>query len=341
MKRITILSLIAVLALAHLTGTGVSRYSKRAFATRSKNAAGAIFLTKDGKRRFICSGTAFATETKSGDVYFLTARHCVYEDANPEEGTPAGLLGPEEVSFSDNEQGPFYTAIPYKISATDDVAILRLVNGAGLSTVRFGDEHRLQAGDTLTNYTYALDFGKMPVELKAISPVFNHFPNNLLTNYPVWSNAMPVNGLAAPGSSGSGLFDLKQKALVGIVVGGGPGLGSLVIAIPISRAWRLLSDPAQDFSAKPAPTPLTIPEDVFKAQFGKDHSFKLPVQNGDPKFTQGGYAFKVNTLGLGLSPEYYYDVPVYIDVAEPGKYRLYTTRKENYSVDVILVSKTG
>jgi hypothetical protein len=279
---------------------------------------------QEGKRRFICSGTLFA-HALNGDGLFLTARHCVWQDGDPEEGTQPGLLGSEEVSFSDNEQGPFYTAVPYKISTTDDVAILRLVNGVGLPTVRFGDEGRLQPGDTLCNYTYALDFGKMPVELKAVSPVFNHFPASLLTNYPVWSHAMPVNGLAAPGSSGSGLFDPKQRSLVGIVVGGGPSLGSLVIAIPISRAWRLLSDPAQDFSIKPAPESLRIADDVFKAQFGKEHPFKLSVHGSNPQFTQNGYTFRVNTFGYDLSSEFYYDVPVFIDVTSAGNYRLTST----------------
>jgi hypothetical protein len=338
MKSTAILGLIAVLALGHLAGSGVSTYSKREFAARSKQAAGAIFLMREGKRRFICSGTMFG-RTAEGDGLFLTARHCVWKDGDPEEGTQPGLLGSEEISFSDNEQGPFYTAVPYKISTTDDVAILRLVNGVGLPIVRLGDEGRLQPGDTLTNYTYALDFGKMPVELKAVAPVFNHFPNDLLSNYPAWSHAMPVNGLAAPGSSGSGLFDPKQRSLVGIIVGGGPSLGSLAIAIPISRAWRLLSDAGQDVSPKAKPAPLSIPADEFAAKFGKDHTFKLPTQSGDAQFTQGGYVFKVDTLGMGLSPEYYYDVPVYIDVTAPSQYRLFTTAKEGYSVDVILVSK--
>jgi hypothetical protein len=342
MKRTTILGLVAVLALAHLAGAGVSRYSRWEFAVRSKQAAGAIFLMQDGKRRFICSGTAFATEKKSGDVYFLTARHCVWKEADPDEQTPAGLLGSEEVSFSDNEQGPFYTAVPYKISATDDVAILRLVNGAGLPTVRFGDEGRLKSGDALTNYTYAMDFGKMPVQLRAVTSVFNHFPTAILTDYPVWSHAMPVDGLVAPGSSGSGLFDARQKALVGIVVGGGPRLSTLAIAIPISRAWRLLSDPAssqQDFSAKPV-LPLRIPDDVFKSQFGKEHPFQLTVHGANPQFTQAGYVFKADTAGYELSSPYYYDVPVYIDVNSIGQYRLTSTAEGNFSVEVIVVSKS-
>jgi trypsin-like peptidase len=309
------------------------------FASRSRHAAGAIFLTKAGKRRFICSGTLFA-HTENGDGLFLTARHCVYEDANPEEGTEAGLLGNEEVSFSDNEAGPFYTAIPYKVSATDDVAILEIVNGRGLPTVRLGDENLTVPGSTLTNYTYGLDFGKMGVELKSVAPIFNHFPNDMLSTYPVWSHSMPVIGLAIPGSSGSGLFDPKQQSIVGIIVGGGPRLGTLVIAIPVSRAWKLLSDPTgQDITPKAAPASLTIPADVFTSQFGKDHAFKIPSQPGDLQFTHGGYVFKVNTFGVGLSPKFYFDVPVYIGAMTPGQYRLYTTAKEGYSVDTILVSK--
>jgi len=337
MKRTLVLALVAALALAHLGAAGSRVYKQKEFAVRSRSAAGAIFLTKEGKRRFICSGTSIG-HTENGDDLFLTARHCVYEDANPEQGTPAGFLGSEEVSFSDNEKGPFYVAVPYKISSTDDIAILEVINGKGLPTVRLGDENLTRPGSLLTNYTYALDFGKMPIEIKSVAPVFAHLPVDLISSFPVWAHSMPIDGMVAPGSSGSGLFDPKQRSLVGVAVGGVTGY-SLGIAIPVSRVWKLLSDPIQDFSPKPALTEIPVAE--FAAQFGKAHAFKLVTQPGNFQFTQGGYVFKVDTLGAGLSPKYYFDVPVYIDVTAPGEYRLYTTAEEGYSVDITLVSKAG
>jgi hypothetical protein len=326
-----------ILVAALLSAIGFSHYKQAEFKSRSKSAAGAIFLTEEGKRRFVCSGTLFA-HIQNGDGLFLTARHCVYQDADPEEGIPASFTGPEEVSFSSNEQGPFYKVFPYKVSNTDDVAILEVVNGQGLPTVRLGDEHLLQAGDPLTNYTYAMDFGKMPMELRAVAPSFEHLPNGLITNYAVWTHSMPVNGFAAPGSSGSGLFDSRQRALVGIVVAGSPRMSSLTIAIPVSRVWNLLSDThSMDISPKASPEALRIPDDVFKLKFGKEHTFTLIVHGADPQFTQAGYTFKAVTDGFELSDDFYYKVPVYIDMIA-GEYRL-TSTKEGASVQAIIVAK--
>src|ERR1700674_1410636 len=134
------------------------QFDQDRFAWISKAASGALFVDQaNGKRRFICSGTTIG-HTDTGDALFLTARHCVWE--NPSIGdestppTPGGLVGLEEVSFSSNEAGPYYTAIPWKISKTDDVAILVLKNGGGLPAVKLGDERLLYPGEILKNYTF-------------------------------------------------------------------------------------------------------------------------------------------------------------------------------------------
>ncbi len=339
MKRILSYALIAVLISGY--AAGVRFVGQRLFAARSRDAAGAIFLDQPDGRRFICSGTTIG-HTTSGDAVFLTARHCVYEDADPGDiftpPTEGKLPGPEEVSFSDNEAGPYYTAIPWKISKTDDVALLILKNGGSLPAVRLGDERVLRAGDPLTNYTFAYDFGKMAIAIKFVAPVFSHYPAGLLEQIPVWSHSMPIDGTVAPGSSGSGLFDPRQKALIGVAVGG-TRQGGLNIAIPVSRVWNLLMDPnPQDLTLHPD---LKIPDDVFKTRFGKDHTFKLTVQGPSPQFTFGGYIFRVNIGTFSLSQKYYYDVPVYIDIDATGTYRLTSTNKGHYSVDMTLVSKAS
>src|SRR6266705_1969052 len=71
---------------------------------------------------------------------------------------------------------------------------------------------------------------------------------------------------------------------------------------------------------------LRIPPEVLRARFTKQHPFRLKVHGPNPVFSQGGYPFKVNTDGFELSDDYYYNVPVFIDVdlyyGTPG-YRLY------------------
>jgi trypsin-like peptidase len=358
MKHIKALILAGALAvLLHVGAVGVKDVNRQVFRAQSRDAAGAIFLNVKGQRRFICSGTVFG-HTPTGDALFATARHCVWEAATESEDPDTGedsisvakLLGPEEVSFSANEQGPFYTAVPLKISKTDDVAILVLKNGSGLPAVRLGDERLLHSGDPLTNYTFVLDFGKMDMSLKAVAPAFAHYPAGLLTQVPEWSHSMPVDGMAALGSSGSALFDPRQRAIVGLVVGGGPRMGSLVIAIPVSRIWNLISENNNQNLIDPYPvssvpvkaavaTKIKIPDDIFKSQFGSAHTFRLTAHDANPQFTQGGYVFKINTLGFGLSDEYYYAVPVFIDTEGVDGYCLRSTKKPSPSVGVEIVSK--
>lgn len=357
MKKLLAVLLVAALGLA-LGIRSAHKIDATVFAARSRAASGALFLDKNGSRRFICSGTVIG-HTDTGDALFLTARHCVYTDGGmtwdgPE---PAGVLGPEEVSLTDNEAGPFYTAVPLKISKYDDVAILRLINGGDLPAVGLGDERLTHTGDTLTNYTFALDFGKMPLTLRAVAPVFAHPPAEMLAQLPTWAHSMPVDGTVAPGSSGSGLFDPAQRRLTGVAVGT-VQYGGLNIAIPVSRVWALLGDPngaleLPKVGTKPAPSAapappqggddedssLTIPPDTFKAKFGAAHPFKLTAHGPNPEFTQSGYTFRAQTGGFELDDPYYYDVPVYIAL-EGTAYRLTSTlhpKGATFAVTVVAV----
>lgn len=83
-----------------------------------------------------------------------------------------------------------------------------------------------------------------------------------------------------------------------------------------------------------------IPDDVLTRSFGPKHTFMLKVHGPNPEFIQAGYDFKVRTGAYSLSDELYYKVPVYINLDEAygtNLYRIYTTAKEHYSVDIILV----
>ena len=213
------------------------------FARHSRAAAGALFLDEKDSRRFICSGTVIG-HTSDGTAEFLTARHCVWQDAsNGDMFNPpndAGLLGKQEVSFADNEGGPFYQATPWKISTTDDLAILLLTNGGNLPAVRLGTEQVVGVGAALTNYSFAMSMGKLDIAIRSVAPVFAHGADSFAPEYR-WDYSMPVDGTIAPGSSGSGLFDPRQQALIGVVVGAS-GHGGLCVAEPVSRVWNLLAD---------------------------------------------------------------------------------------------------
>jgi S1-C subfamily serine protease len=236
-KRNHLKKLLAVLLAAMLL---VGGYKQRSQANRfipyepqAKSATGAIFLNKDGKRQFFCSGTEIG-HTPEGDGVFLTARHCLADPDTNEVRT--GL----SVSFSPNEGGPFYDAAPIVLSLTDDVALLLLRDGADIPAVRIKDEKGLATGDRIFNVSFPLGTGKQVFHGEYMSPRFLILPGQILEQYPQWAYSMPMNMTIAHGSSGSGVFSQKDHALIAVAVGTFEE-GSYNIAIPASRVINMLN----------------------------------------------------------------------------------------------------
>lgn len=342
--KIGVVALAAALCLLAIVKSNV-REENSNFAYLSRAAAGAIFAQQGGKGdyRFICSGTTIKFDASqwdeenrwvtlkdvvpipSTDGYFATASHCVVDENG-------NAYGPEQVSFSANEAGPFYTAVPWKVSVTDDVAILRIINGGNLPGVRLGTEYELQPNEALTNYTFALSFGMQPVVIHAEGPGYTHMPSGMWAK---WAHTMGIVGPVAPGSSGSGLFSPRQHALVGVAVGLVTGTG-FAIAEPVSTLWRLIVDPTAVAPVWNAP--VVIPDGDMQSKFGKDHAFTLTAHGVNPSFTQGGYKFQLDTFGFELSDKYYYDVPVYI-IKSGDTYRLVSSIDESASLEVKVTGK--
>lgn len=217
-----------------------------AFAQQAKDASGAMYFIEDGKQEFGCSGTLIGFDDH-GNGLFLTARHCVWSDGEEDGGEGAGLIHkPITVSFSDNEIGPFYAAVPIKVSSIDDVALLAVFNvEPNHAYVKIGSEFAATTDDKIMNYSFALSAGKTGLPVFFIENSFGHMPLGIHEEMPKWDHAMFIGVPAAPGSSGSGIIDLTQKRLIGVVVGHTP-YGSISVAIPVSRVWNFLADPKSE-----------------------------------------------------------------------------------------------
>jgi S1-C subfamily serine protease len=224
-----------VLALILIAG-GLAGYEERSFVKRfqsfeleAKASTGAIFVGN----RFHCSGTEIG-RTNDGGGIFLTARHCV---ADPDTNQINENLS---VSFSDNEGGPYYIAAPIAVSLTDDLALLYLKNGADIPVVNIKDERWLRSGNPIFNVSFPMGAGKTTFHGEYLMPIFPHFPD-ILAQYSMWTNAMPINLTIAHGSSGSGIFSKKEHALIGVAVGTFEE-GSYNIAVPADRVLDFLND---------------------------------------------------------------------------------------------------
>jgi S1-C subfamily serine protease len=230
MKKLLALLLAAVLSI----GSYKAHYRLKSFEPEARSASGAIFMNKDGQRRFYCSGTEIG-KTKDGGGIFLTARHCV---ANTETNKIYENL---TVSFSANQSGPFYDATPIALSLTDDLALLYLNDGADIPSVAVKDERRLSSGAPLFNVSFPLGSGKAVFHGEYMGSFFPSLPLEIMVKYTQWIYAMPMNLTIAHGSSGSGVFSQSQHGLVGVAVGTFEE-GSYNIAIPGDRVLDFLND---------------------------------------------------------------------------------------------------
>jgi hypothetical protein len=206
---------LTILLLGFLLGCG-NRQPNEAY-----NATAAIYRGNN----FVCSAVSI------GWSAVITARHCVVSvDTNE-------ITEHQSVTFAGNEEGPFYLTEIQAISLTDDLAILHLVNGAGLPRVQLGQD--LDYGAAVFNVSYPLGVGKLRFDGESVAPEFSRLPA-IFQMFPQWRLAAPVNITIAHGSSGSGVFESTKRTLVGIVVGT-TGEGEFQIMEPASRVRYLLT----------------------------------------------------------------------------------------------------
>jgi hypothetical protein len=228
-----------------------------AFAKKPKSynveveAVGAISIPNpnpangDGTYAEICSGSLIGYDS-DGAGLFLTARHCVVNSGDPEEGTGASFIPNEVVSFNPNLNGPYYQAEPLFVAQNDDIAVLRVINADAVSVGLESDSdfRKLVAGDPVENVSFPLDMGKLEFHGSFVSPTFPHFSRSLL-NYPEWKRTMPVDITIGHGSSGSPLFDSRTHKVIGVMVGT-TGEGRLMIVEPLSVIEDVISHRAEN-----------------------------------------------------------------------------------------------
>ena len=79
------------------------------------------------------------------------------------------------------------------VSAKEDVAVIKVVNGKDLPITALEDEAALKPGAPVVDVSYAWDFGKLSTYGMLLGIRFPHFTTGLSESYPEWFNAMPVD----------------------------------------------------------------------------------------------------------------------------------------------------
>lgn len=193
-------------------------------------AVGILYAqTESGSLEMRCTATAFE-KTPTGYL-FVSAAHCIGQD---DEKLSAKHDASFYLTFDEAKVKRFF---PIEIKGVgyqhrgDDFAFFEVATTEKWQVIALGDESSESAGSTFVNVASPLGLGKQ-VLYGSIS--------NLVLERPVmqgdinWKGAIVlqmagVNG----GSSGSAIISLRQRAIIGFLVG--TISNSTIVAIPVSR----------------------------------------------------------------------------------------------------------
>ncbi len=328
MKRFLALALAIALSALPI-GAGTIKPPK-GFAGKLWASTLALYGTKDGTSQFLC--TAEPIEKITEGYRLLSAGHCVQDV-------------PSDIQFSVAEKigGPrtVVQVVKAQESSDADFAIFDLITTKNYPVFAVGDESDARIGDHTINPNFALGLGEqlspgtvssLPLQKSKYCDSDDGCVGDFL-----------VQEYAGPGASGSAVILERTHKIIGILVMEIADEKIGFIVEPISKLTKFLAGPnqthpADEDASNNVPAGITIPVDVYAAQFGATHPFMLTVKGPNPKFTQGGYNFSVDTDGFELSDDYYYNVPVFIQAENDGTYTLVST-KDGVSVPVVVVSK--
>lgn len=324
MKRYLIA--VVLFLLAGLALSADSFKSPKGFVGKLWDGTFALYSVEGEAGSFACTAEIIG---KSKDGYvLLSAGHCVAEGG--------------DFAVSENIDSPLLpvTVIKsYRGVEKDNVdfALLDLKTTKKYPVMQIGNDDDLRIGDSVIDVHFSLGFAKQlsygRISSKPLTPSYRC----TIKDSGCLGDFM-VQDFATKGASGSAVISAKTHQVIGILVSQfDEGLGTVIE--PISNFVKFTAGPNQ-FAAiqaarKTIETPIRIPEDVYHSTFGPEHPFTLTVTGPNPRFTQGGYTFVVDIMGLELFEDYY-TAPVFIGETEDGTFHLVCT-KSGYSVNVAVV----
>lgn len=235
MKRIWILALISFFLLVPaLRAQTISQ-----IISRHLYDSVALLFTQgaSGNMQMTCSVTAFSAapaknSTSHETVYrFASAAHCV-------EGSSDRQQKLQKFYISADAKGT-KVYLPAKLIQTgdktlgDDFSLFEITTTEKFEIIPLGESDSLQMGDAVIDISGALGMGKQYFQ-GYISEVHLDRPP-LNAGSVQWTDIILVQIGGAPGSSGSAIVSLSQKAIVGFLVGNDNQGDIGKICIPVSK----------------------------------------------------------------------------------------------------------
>jgi hypothetical protein len=318
MKKLVTLLLALILSLP-LAVRGQSIQPAKGFNGKVMDATFALYGHMGDKKQFLC--TVWNYKQIDGGYDMVSAGHCVAEN-------PPGVTYSVEEQI-DGKDMPV-SLMKYELDAAGDFSLFELKTTKVYPVLDLGTVTDQSIGDKVINPNFAAGVGKQ-LSLGAIS-------TDVLKSDPASGDVdvFWAQVFGAGGSSGSPVISDKTHKVIGVLIYGlpDPETGS---ELNVGHGVEPI-DKFAAFLAKPFVPPATISDQEFHNSFGPEHPFMLVVHGVNPVFPAGNRMFKIDTFGLELSDEYYYNVPVYIDKRDDGYWLVSTKDAPYYGVGVKLIS---
>jgi S1-C subfamily serine protease len=191
----------------------------------------------NGDMEMQCTVAAFAREGKI--VFLITAAHCVLNDnGRVPDGNPFFVTRDED---GEKLFVPVRVLYVGKKEKGQDFAELAITDtGAAWGVLPLGDERLERIGSPVLTVAAPLGYGKQ-LFLGSVSALKLIRPSVVEEQGINWSGMLLLDVTIGHGSSGSAVVSVKQRAIIGVLVGlvcDDGSNGQFAVAAPISRFIR-------------------------------------------------------------------------------------------------------
>ena len=202
-----------------------------------------LLYTQDGSgdMKMVCTATAYEVKPSgSKSVYrFVSAAHCV-------DGNDDAQQKLEKFYVSSDQSGEKSYIAAKLIQAGDktqgdDFSVFEVTTADKFVITPLGDDTLLKNGDLVVNVAGALGFGKQFFQGYVSEQHMDRPPVD--AGEVLWTDLMLVEIGGGPGSSGSSIVSVDQKAIVGFLVGAAQqDIGKLCVPVSKFKTFIALVD---------------------------------------------------------------------------------------------------
>lgn len=244
MRRILCVATLLALSLFGAQARADREVTKREFAQQVYSSVVLLYgQTPDGGMQMLCTATAYKDVKRDGKdkTRFVSAAHCVSGDTDEEQKRQKYFISADSFGTKTFISATLVEAGDKKKG--DDFSIFE-VDGTQFPVVTLGDSSKVSIAEPVLDVSAPLGLGKLYFEGYVSNTKMDRPPIN--AGEVQWTDVMIVSIGGGPGSSGSAVVSLEQRAVVGFLVGefgsGASAVGFIVMPVNKFKAFEASVD---------------------------------------------------------------------------------------------------